>query len=149
MRGGVTFEINFFNDIIEPYWLIHLLFIPSLIYVLTTKEKLFIEKNYSKSSESEVDEMFYSQAMEELENNKRDMGFWSKAYADSADEESAKKLYIKYRAQALNDMASTAQELSENQARKERRKDFFIGLLFWVIVVGMVVIGWLQNSLNS
>ena len=52
---------------------------------------------------SETEAKFYEQALTELEKGKRDSAIWAKAYAEAYDEESAKRLYVRLRADALEE----------------------------------------------
>lgn len=82
---------------------------------------------------STTEAKFFAKALAELESGKRDSGIWAKAYAQTSDEGSAKRLYVRLRAEAL--------ELENDE------KGTFLGGLFsyiWSVIVyslfGLLVI---------
>ncbi len=69
---------------------------------------------------SEQDE-FYEQAFDELENDNRVKSIWAKAYAMSSDEESAKRLYIKFRVEQLEGKTSAKESQSEPKSNTSKQ----------------------------
>ena len=69
---------------------------------------------------SEQDE-FYEQAFDELENDNRVKSIWAKAYAMSSDEESAKRLYIKFRVEQLEGKTSAKKSQSEPKSKTSKQ----------------------------
>ncbi|MDG1004701.1 MAG: DUF2628 domain-containing protein [Emcibacteraceae bacterium] len=57
--------------------------------------------NKTNNSNEESDK-YYEMAFEELSSNNVDKGTWARAYSESSDEESAKRIYIKYRVEKLS-----------------------------------------------
>jgi len=54
-------------------------------------------------SVSDIEDRVFAQAAAELETNQRDTGVWARAYSDAeGDENRAKALYIRYRAQRIS-----------------------------------------------
>ena len=54
-------------------------------------------------SVSDIEDRAFAQAATELETNQRDTGVWARAYSDAeGDENRAKALYIRYRAQRIS-----------------------------------------------
>jgi len=61
------------------------------------------EKSEPKEQDAtpELDNPFYEQALAEFDSEERDSGVWAIVNAESNDEESSKRLYVKVRADAL------------------------------------------------
>jgi hypothetical protein len=56
----------------------------------------------------------YEQALDELESGTKDRGTWAKAFAESADDDSAQRLYIKLRVEQLSQADKKAQPPTAN-----------------------------------
>lgn len=89
------------------------------------KSKVKPDKSINQNSDTEcVTELsLYEKALDELESNSRHKGIWAKAYSDAENEESAKRLYVKYRASFLIDEAESLRIASQEKVREQDRKE--------------------------
>lgn len=82
------------------------------------KHNLSHENNTPHVTNTEPDTKFYEQALAELDSDERNSGIWAKAYAEGADEEHSRKLYVKLRATQLMH-EQTISTVSEVPAEEE------------------------------
>ena len=102
------------------------------------------KKNLNPREPTEIEAEFYEQALAESKSGNRDSSLWAKAYAEGADEEMSKRLYVKFRAEAL---ARKADSRSESQHKKTSILDSIMGFLwtlcvlaFWVTLAGIALL---------
>ena len=74
----------------------------------------------SSSNNFEPSQENFAEAFEELENNKK-MGLWAMVYANTENEEEARKRYINYRAKELSVL-----EEKENKKEETERNEFIL-----------------------
>jgi hypothetical protein len=109
----------------------------------------------TKSMNTEPDIEFYEQALAELDSGGRDTGIWAKAYAEGADEEHSRKLYVKGRAAQLmsKQTGSTASEVSvEKEVPYVSPRPRYYLFKIYVAVIALILLlifSGLQQSKNS
>lgn len=88
----------------------------------------------------DIEGRFYEQALAESQNGNRDPSLWAKAYAEGTDEEMSKRLYVKFRAEALAQKADF-----DTRAEKDETSifDSVMGFLWnlWLFFWALLVLG--------
>jgi len=105
-----------------------------------------MDKKTKESMSRLTEEQIYAKVYEEVSNGKKREGLWAKSLANSdGNEDRAKSLYIKYRAQSIIDEAAVAEaaitnteEAKQKDAASNARReavDSFTSKLFRVISI--------------
>ena len=101
-----------------------------------------IQQPAPQTTNTEPDTKFYEQALAELDSGERSSGIWAKAYAEGADEEHSRKLYVKLRATQLmhEQTISTVsevpaeEEIPDKEPTPQTPKQDITGVIYAVVI---------------
>ncbi len=168
LRIGFPFTIGAYFGAIEiwgwPWWGAALFAFPGLIIGgmlliamlaegILSKESLNIGKQFfqpkindiHKSLPAEPTKKLYEEALVELESGEEDSSILAKAYAKSLNEEEAKRLYVRFRAEDLqyerdNEYESESLVIEKLKKSLETSRGYRSGWLFILIVGGALLV---------
>jgi hypothetical protein len=108
-----------------------------------------VDDNY-KILPAEPNEKLYEEALAELESGEEDSSIWAKAYAKSLNEEEAKKLYVRFRAEDLqhernNEYKSESLVIEKLKKSLETSRSY-LSLWLFILIIGGVLLVFYEDS---